>query len=151
MKIAKAVIASFFLLVFVSYSAHSQDAIPNLVGFWDRVDGQGNGINSRGEFYISQQSLEFTDQNRNAFKGISSWSTEQNDDPAHNVGDQVTRQADEEIIGVFNMDGSTFIAVNHPDGTYLFGTMVGDDRLELIKVESGKFAVAQIAVFERRK
>ncbi|MEM8588842.1 MAG: hypothetical protein AAGG65_12355 [Pseudomonadota bacterium] len=151
MKVAKAFLASAFLFFLVPQLAHSQDAIPNLVGVWDRVDGEGNGINSLGEYYISQQTIEFTSQQGPAFIGVSSWSVDQDAGSAHNVGDQTTNGADEQIIGVFNMDGSAFIAVNHPDATYLFGTMVSEDRFELIKVESGEFAIAQLVAFERRQ
>lgn len=151
MKFATAFLASAFLLVLVPHLAHSQDAIPNLVGYWDRVDGEGSGINSLGEYYTSQQTLEFTSQEGHAFTGVISWSIEQDVGSANNVGDRITNEAAEQIIGVFNMDGSTFVAVNHPDGTYLFGSMIGEDRFELIMAESGEFAIAQLVVFERRQ
>ena len=151
MKFATTFLASAFLLVLAPQVAVSQDAIPNLVGFWDRVEGEGSGINSLGEYYTSQQTFEFTSQEGHAFTGIMSWSIEQDVGPANNVGDQVVNEADEQIIGVFNMDGSTFVAVNHPDGTYFFGSMVSEDRFELIMAESGEFAIAQLVLFERRQ
>ena len=62
MESAMTFLASVFVLLLAPHVAHSQDAAPNMLGFWDLVDDEISAINNVNQYYNADITLEFASQ-----------------------------------------------------------------------------------------
>jgi len=137
-----------------SHVAVAQDTIPDILGFWDGVEQSGVAFDDRSGWDepTSVNEFEILEQTGHAFSGVWRWSL---------IPETLTRTgfidseeaigAEEVLLGVFSGDGVSFVIAEHPDAGYIFGRMIDANRMEIMYVEAGEFALAMRHVFERRQ
>jgi hypothetical protein len=123
---------------------------PDLLGTWVLVAGE----NRTAAGVLDEQKrgtieIEVVEQTEATFAGKYRWSRPGTEGQL-NDGTTETTAGEEDFIGVFSWDGTSFIMVDHPDTSIRTGRFVNPQTIETILVESGPYAFVARQVYVRQ-
>ncbi|WP_421726799.1 hypothetical protein [Bauldia sp.] len=123
----------------------------NLVGTW--VATAYAGQTSRGTSIALGEGnwaeIEITSHDGPVFTGVMRWGLASDEHGLHD-GEAETTEAEENIIGVLNLDDTTYSVVEYPDSTVRQFLLTNENTLEVVSYEAGPNAVVSRATYNRQ-
>ena len=147
---AKAVAGSLLLVLACANPVSAQGAKPDLLGTWVLVAGEFRtpaGVLDQSKRGTNE--IVILEQTEATFAGKYRWS-HPGAEGQLNDGKTETTSGEEDFIGVFNWDDSSFFMVDHPDTSIRMGRIVNRQTIETILIESGPYALVTRQVFVRQ-
>jgi hypothetical protein len=140
----------FFLagLALCTAPAIAQDAggLPDLIGVWISEDTVCHHMRAVTDELVVE--LRITEQDGRFVRGERSWAHE--GEAVMNAQGELTTEASEKVIGVFDARGMTVHFVEHDDIGQIFVTVIDDDRLASTYAEPGEHATLCTQTFVRQ-
>lgn len=152
MRKGVSLISAIVVMVFLHGTACADDTAgpPDLTGTWVAVDGAIHHWHGKAVEVAKgghQMRIEIDEQNGALLSATMIYANPP-DVNAHD-GSTLTTEAQEKLVGVIGWNGKTVTFVDTPDTGYQHITLVDNDTMEMIFVESGEFALAGRVILKR--